>query len=541
MPEGQEKQSPGQSQSEALAPPWGKRIQNDGKPQRGERNFRLKIPGQRNMEQWEVSEMTTITEVQDIFNPERWGLPMDAIDELTDRLIDVWQRYRHLFITTHARDTSPHAFTYLRGLLTMDTQRNYANIGRRVVDCENDGQNLQNFMSDSPWSSRAIFEQIQRELQGYRQMSGGMLTLDDTGDKRSGGCSAGASRQYLGRLGKVDMGQVGVMLGYFQQNIWTMLDTRLYLPEKWFGDEYRRLREKCGISSDVRFKTKTEMAVEMILEAQNIGIPFEVIGCDSYYGKSHTFRARLNANNIKYMAGVRASTKVYLDEPIVTFVPTRNGRRTMVVESLRPACRIGQLIGNMSLVDIPVRQFERGMLVAQCAASRVWTVAPDGTVLREWLLVRKESDEKLTFSLCNADSQTDINTLATWRCAKYFVERTIQDAKSEIGWDELQACKFSAWQHHAAMTALALWFITETKIQWQTQYPTDPELADQFELEMLPALSTANIREILKAVLPLPALSPRQARKIVIRHLVLRARSIRCRLAKHVGQMMHPT
>ena len=116
--------------------------------------------------------MTTITEVQDIFNPERWGLPMDAIDELTDRLIDVWQRYRHLFITTHARDTSPHAFTYLRGLLTMDTQRNYANIGRRVVDCENDGQNLQNFMSDSPWSSRAIFEQIQRELQGYRQMNG---------------------------------------------------------------------------------------------------------------------------------------------------------------------------------------------------------------------------------------------------------------------------------------------------------------------------------------------------------------------------------
>jgi SRSO17 transposase len=485
--------------------------------------------------------MTIIAEARDIFNPERWGLPMEAIEELAGRLIDAWERYRDLFITTHTRDTSLHAFTYLRGLLTMDTRRNYANIGRRVVNCENDGQNLQNFMSDSPWSSLPVFEKIQRELTQYRQMAGGMLTLDDTGDKRSGSCSAGASRQYIGRLGKVDMGQVGVMLGYFQQNIWSMLDARLYLPEKWFTEDYRRLRQKCGISADCRFKTKTEMAVEMILDAQNTGIPFEVIGCDSYYGKSHAFRARLDANNITYMAGVRNSTKVYLEEPRVNFVPTRNGRQRMVVESRRPACAVGQLLEALQLVDVPVRQFERGILVAPCASRRVWTVAPNGTILEEWLLVRRESEEKYTFSLCNADAHTDLDKLAAWRCAKYFVERTIQDAKSEIGWDELQACKFRAWQHHAAMTALALWFISETKIQWAMQHPTDPDLADHFDLEMLPALSTANIREMLKAVLPLPALSPRQARKIVIRHLVLRARSIRCRCAQYAPQVLHRT
>jgi SRSO17 transposase len=40
-----------------------------------------------------------------------------------------------------------------------------------------------------------------------------MLTLDESGDERAGAKSAGAARQYLGRLGKVEMGQVGVALG----------------------------------------------------------------------------------------------------------------------------------------------------------------------------------------------------------------------------------------------------------------------------------------------------------------------------------------
>jgi hypothetical protein len=30
---------------------------------------------------------------------------------------------------------------------------------------------------------------------------------------------------------------------------------------------------------------------------------------------------------------------------------------------------------------------------------------------------------------------------------RYFVERSIQDAKSEMGWDEFQAQKLRAWEH----------------------------------------------------------------------------------------------
>ena len=151
-------------------------------------------------------------ETDSLFDEKRWGLPNEAIADLANRLHRVWERFRRC-LTTKTRDTSQYAFVYLRGLLTMDTKRNYVNIARRVIDPEDDGQNLQHFMSDSPWKARAVFRDIQTEIQQRPELNGGILTLDDSGDRRAGTESAGASRQYIGRLGKVDLGQVGVGLG----------------------------------------------------------------------------------------------------------------------------------------------------------------------------------------------------------------------------------------------------------------------------------------------------------------------------------------
>jgi len=94
-----------------------------------------------------------------VFAPRRWGLPAEAVGDLADRLWRVWSRFRHCF-ETKTRDTAGYARFYLRGLLTMAKQRNYANIARRVIDPDDDGQNVQQFMSDSPWPAQAIFEQI---------------------------------------------------------------------------------------------------------------------------------------------------------------------------------------------------------------------------------------------------------------------------------------------------------------------------------------------------------------------------------------------
>src|SRR4051794_8997090 len=82
-------------------------------------------------------------------DPERWGLSLEAVRSLGRQLFDCWQRFHDCF-TTRTRDTSALAHVYLKGLLLLPDQRNYANIARRVIGPEDDGQSLQQFMSDSP-------------------------------------------------------------------------------------------------------------------------------------------------------------------------------------------------------------------------------------------------------------------------------------------------------------------------------------------------------------------------------------------------------
>ena len=142
---------------------------------------------------------------------------------------------------------------------------------------------------------------------------------------------------------------------------------------------------------------------------------------------------------------------------------------------------------------------------------------------------------KIRYSLTNAPGDTPLLTLAQRKCQRYFVERSIQDAKSELGMDEFQAIKYRAWQHHLALTILASWFIAETRLDWQEAHPRDASLLEDYETDVLPALSMANVREMLRATLPLRQLSPLEAANLVVKHLDNRTRSRRARLRKHSG------
>jgi len=471
-----------------------------------------------------------------VFDPRRWGLPMEAVDNLADQLRCTWSRFQTCF-KTKTHDSSKHAWLYLRGLLTIETKRNYANIARRVIDPEDDGQNLQQFMSDSPWSARPVFTQIQEEISQRPELEGGMLTLDESGDEKAGDQSAGASRQYLGRWGKVDLGQVGVALGYHQAGVWMMVDAELYLPEEWFDQAHAELRRRWHIPPERTFSTKLKLGLEGILRAKANGLPFRVVGCDSLYGRDSHFRAALDSESLLYMAQVPSNACIYLEKPEVGIPEKPLGQRG------RPPSR-KQVLNGISPVEVrrlandpglgwqkaKVRSTERGELIYECAARMVWTLTDEGQVRQEWLFLHREEDSAISYFLSNAPEDTKLETLALWRSSRYFVERIFQDSKSEIGWDELVARKYRAWMHHTALTALALWFIAETKLNWAKEHGRDPELARELEVEVLPNLSVANVRELLQAVLPLRQLSPEEATRLVVKHLFHRTCSTHSRL-----------
>jgi SRSO17 transposase len=303
------------------------------------------------------------------------------------------------------------------------------------------------------------------------------------------------------------------------------------------------LRERLGIPSERKFETKIELGWKMIQRTHANGLPFKAICCDALYGRSVEFRIRMDGAGHTYMADVPRDTQVYLKKP-VTGIPEaqpggggRKPSRSCVLSEEKP-----QKVSDVARREdtnwrrVRVRDTERGELNDEFAVRRVWTIH-EGKPIQEWLVVRRrESDGSCSYSVSNASPNTPLKRLAWLKCMRYFVERSIQDAKSELGWDELEAQKYLAWMHHLALTILALWFVTQTKIELEKQYAHDPALLEQLEVDVLPALSTANVRALLRAAMPLPQPTPELATALVIEHLVNRTRSRKSRMkSKHKG------
>lgn len=467
---------------------------------------------------------------------ERWGLSEGSAQELGERLAGFWGIYGR-WTRTKTRDNRAYGLAYVSGLLRMEEKRNMANIGRKSGVS---GQNLQHFMSVSPWAGREMIAAMQEAICQRPEMAGGILVVDESGEEKGGEGGAGVMRQYNGRHQNIDISQVGVFAAYVQGDIWTWVDGELFIPKPWFGEAYTERRRKAELPEERVYYKKAELGWQLIERAQAAGLPFVAVAFDSLYGQDMWLRDQCRRANIEYYADVQRKTQVYLKDPSQEFIARKDGRTPK-----RPSSLSKFAWGAGEVADLPDTQWQRvslrpdarGILEADFAARPVWTLRDDGEIVQETLLIRRDG-HRLTYSLTNAPANTPLTLLALRKSQRYFVERSIQDAKSEFGWDEFQAVKFRAWEHHLALTILASWFIAETRLDWSLQHPHDPSLFDHYSTDVLPILSVANVRELLRAALPLPQLSPHQATLLVVQHLENRTRSRRSRLKNRSGPLI---
>jgi len=406
-----------------------------------------------------------------------------------------------------------------------------ANIARKA---KVSGQNMQHYMSQSPWAGIELIRGIRETVSQRGEFQAeSILVLDESAEVKAGKDSAGAGRQHNGRLGKVEMSQVGVFLSLVNGGYHTWIDGELYLPEQWFSKDNQERRQRAGIPEDRRFQTKLQLGLQMIKRVQAEGVPFAAVDCDTLYGRKGWLRDELDRSKLEYYADTPVNTKVYLREPVIFWPETRSGRRAKNhrVSSPRYPYEVKELYDDPDTLwsTITLRPNERGFLKADFARRRVWTVREDGSVREEWLLIRRD-EKRLTYSFSNAPLDTPLPVMAARKSQRYFIERSNQDAKSELGWDEFQAIKYRAWEHHLALTIAASWFITETRLDWAQEFERDPDLLAHYEVDVLPALSMANVRELLRAALPLPQLSSLEAAALVVEHLDNRTRSRKSRL-----------
>jgi SRSO17 transposase len=193
---------------------------------------------------------------------------------------------------------------YLEGLL-LPTERNktltaLANTEPVVGAQRKEAQGLQWFLSESSWSPEKINRrrvQIMLEDPRTAPTAGGALVVDETGDRKDGKATAHVGKQYLGGIGKIDNGVVSVSSLWVDEQLYYPLEVEPYTPAHHFE----------GGKANPRFRTKPQIAMELVERAAARGIPFRAVVGDILYGEHRKFKERLKEKEIPYVLSLKPS------------------------------------------------------------------------------------------------------------------------------------------------------------------------------------------------------------------------------------------
>jgi len=397
-----------------------------------------------------------------------------------------YKRYRRLF-KKKTRDNSHRALQYLQGLIQSDKAVNMTNIPKTIPGSDN--QSLQHFISESTWDEEGIITRLQADAAKlFGDPKRASLHIDGSAFGKQGRNSVGVARQYNGRLGKVDNCQVGVFLGYAKKGYRALIDKRLYLPKEWIDDKERR--KKCKVPDEVVFKTKAELGLEMIQRAKERKLPFGWVGMDAEFGEQPWLLDALDKEGITYIADIASNTRAWLKKPKTELPPKMGitGRKPTIVripggEPKPLEVRKIAKDPSMKWETIFIRDTERKPLWTQIACLRVYPVKDKLPGEPVWLIIRQNEGEKETkYQLSNADEHTSTDMLGKMSASRYWIERALQDAKSDMGMADYQLRGWRGWHHHITMTFMAMLFLTDMLIELHHKIPlTIQDVREIFE------------------------------------------------------------
>jgi SRSO17 transposase len=214
-------------------------------------------------------------------------------------LVSFVDQYCSFFQDLFADDVRNYeCFKYLHLGLISELPRKSLPAIARAVGLE-DSQPLHHFIAQALWDVTDLrvrrLERIKKALQGRTII----LCIDETGDRKKGETTDYVARQYIGNLGKIDNGIVSVNAYAVVDGITFPLLFKVYQPQT-------RLRKA------EQYKTKPELAVEIIGELKQLGFKFSVVLADSLYGESSDFIGGLNEFKLKYVLAIRSDHGMWL-------------------------------------------------------------------------------------------------------------------------------------------------------------------------------------------------------------------------------------
>jgi len=395
------------------------------------------------------------------------------IDAITDEFKDFHTLFHDAFKRIEQIELSQ---CYLQGLMSPIERKSMEPIAINLMNTQR-VRSLQHFVSSGVWRTDQLARSHKEETAKTVADPLGVLSVDSSEFPKKGKDSVGVARQYCGRLGKTENCQSGVFIGYSSPKGYVLLDRQLFLPKVWFTEEYQDRRSKCKIPDDATFKTKPQLAVEMVNKIYESDLfPAKWITCDTIFGNSPDFIDNL-PEELLYFAEVPCNTHVWRNRP-KTRVPAYSGKgrrptKTKLkdgepkLEELKKIAKDPSLSWETVILD----EGAKGPVVAKIARLRV-VESRDGLPDKEcWFFLRSCPDTGETkYFLSNASVDTPIDEMTRVCILRWPIEQCFKEGKNKIGMGDYEHRSWEAWNRHMTFVFIAQLFLLRLRHKFKKKH-----------------------------------------------------------------------
>ena len=366
------------------------------------------------------------------------------VQEWADGLEEIGELIGPRFARSEPRGN---AVEYLRGLLSGAERKNSWTLSEQAGQAVPD--RMQRLLSTTDWDPDGVRDDLRSYVVKHLSDKNGVLIVDETGFLKKGTRSAGVARQYSGTAGRIENSQIGVFLTYSTVAGRTFLDRELYLPKAWTED-----RQRCaaaGIPAGRGFKTKPELAIDMLEKALDAGVPTRWVTGDAVYGQYYKLRKALEDRGVFYVLAVPMNQRVIAKA--TSSITGGEWRADEVIAALPATAWRTRSAGAGSKGD---RRYA-------WARARINGVR-DGDA-EYWLLARRSlaDPSELAYYLTHGPKRVALAELAAAAGARWAIEESFQTSKGQTGLDHYQVRQYTGWYRHITLSMLAHAFLTVTR------------------------------------------------------------------------------
>jgi SRSO17 transposase len=385
---------------------------------------------------------------------------------------------------------------YLTGLLTDLPHKTCETIADVIAGTSL--ERLQHLLTDAAWDPLELDEARVKRLLELHPMINGILIFDDTGLPKKGDASVGVAPQYSGTLGKIGNCQVVVSAEYLADDPESStpfhfpVSARLFLPESWTQDVERR--KQARIPEQIEQQTKPEIALDLLDQARQWGMPIQAVVVDAGYGDNPNFLRGLDERQVPYVCAVESTFGCRLPDEVqatAAQTPVYGGRGQPRKPRPAPLYTVKALIaalpasawqtvawregtkGTMQIQAVAIRvHWATGSALHSTSHSRVHT-GPEGWLLAERQVPgtatadpqpnpvesQEKEEEQIKYRFSVLPPETSLQRLVLLAHARWVIEQFYEDAKQECGLDHFQGRSWEGLHRHLALSMLAYSFL----------------------------------------------------------------------------------